>query len=125
MEPHLTVTVNIRPADDLIQLLVGEVVTEVSHDASQLSSGDQTVSVRVEFLRAAKTSPRRADHPSCHKQATSACRRALIRGLSTASVALRAARIAKQQAALLPSLTRKASSISSSWARQGDDENGR
>ena len=53
----LAVTVNIRLPDHLINLLVRELLTEVSHDVSQLSSRDETVAVLVEHLGAATISP--------------------------------------------------------------------
>jgi hypothetical protein len=58
-KPHLAVTVNIRLPDHLIHLLVGELLTEVSHHVSQLSSGDEAVAVLVEHLRDATSSAHR------------------------------------------------------------------
>jgi hypothetical protein len=119
LEPHLAVTVNIRPADDLIKLLVGELVTEVSHDASQLSSGDQTVSVLVEFLGSNNfTAPcgPRFPPPTGHL-CMPPCANWQYDFVRVAAT--------QQARAQPPRLTMKASSISSSWARQGDDENGR
>ena len=53
----LAVAVNIGLPDHLIDLLVRELLTEVSHDVSQLSSRDETVAVLVEHLGAARISP--------------------------------------------------------------------
>jgi|LauGreDrversion4_1035100.scaffolds.fasta_scaffold148098_1 hypothetical protein len=56
-EPHLTVTVNIRLPEHFLDVPVGELFTQVTHDVSQLRSGDETVTVLVEHLGAAKISP--------------------------------------------------------------------
>ena len=46
----LAVTVNVRLADHLIDLLVGELLTEVGHDVTKLSGGDETIAITIEDL---------------------------------------------------------------------------
>ncbi len=46
----LTVTVNIGFTDQLIDFVIGQLFTEVGHDVTQLSSGDETIAVTIEDL---------------------------------------------------------------------------
>jgi len=47
---YLAVAINVRFPDHLVDLLVGELLAEISHNVSQLSSRDETVAVLVENL---------------------------------------------------------------------------
>ncbi len=53
----LAVAVNIHLPDHLINLLVRELLTKISHDELQLCSRDETVAVLVEHLAVATISP--------------------------------------------------------------------
>merc|ERR1719199_2199718 len=46
----LAVAVNVRLADHLVTLLVGELLAEVGHDVAELGGGDEPVAVLVEHL---------------------------------------------------------------------------
>merc|ERR1739841_105350 len=46
----VTVSVDIGLSDHLIDLLVGELLSKVGHDVSQLSGGDETVAISIEDL---------------------------------------------------------------------------
>ena len=47
----LAITIDVSLADHLIDLLVGHVLSEIEHDVLQLSSGDKTVPISVEYLK--------------------------------------------------------------------------
>jgi len=46
----MTITIDISLSDHLIDLLIGELLSEVGHNVSKLSSGDKTVSISIEDL---------------------------------------------------------------------------
>merc|ERR1712146_15172 len=52
----LAVTVNVRLADHLIDLLVRQLLAKVGHDVAQLSSGNEAVAVLVEDTKASLSS---------------------------------------------------------------------
>ena len=46
----LTVTIDIGLTDQLIDLVVGQLLSQVGHDVTQLGGGDETVAIAVEDL---------------------------------------------------------------------------
>jgi hypothetical protein len=46
----LAITIDIGLTDHLIDLLVGELLTQVGHDVTQLGGGDETISIAIEDL---------------------------------------------------------------------------
>merc|ERR1712170_63279 len=51
---NLAIAINISLSDHLIDLLVRKLLTEVSHDVSELGSRDESVAILVEHLKGLK-----------------------------------------------------------------------